>query len=419
MNNLITILAESGISLAIFYIIYLVFLRKDTFFNRNRTFLTLSIILSIIIPLIRIPLNSAPAGLEYFVQMDELLIRANSSTPAEAFSQIVAQNRLLSIYFAGVIIYLLVFFYRVLQLGLWVHKSKKGSYGKIKIIRVKKDISPFSFFNWIFLPENNGKESGKDEIIFHEMIHVKQLHSFDIILSELLIAFQWFNPFAWFYRISLKEIHEYIADSKVIQKGYDSKNYMQLILNEIFGIQYFTMGSYFNNSIIKNRIIMMTKNKSSIFSNLKLLVIPPIMFALILVFSCTKQKESNTLEKLDNSTEQIKTIEANDDAEIFFIVEEMPDFKGKGPDGFREYIGKNLTYPDEAAKKEISGKVFVKFIIETDGSVSNVEVVKGVDPLLDAEAMRVIKASPNWEAGKQRGTKVRVAFTFPINFALQ
>ena len=420
MNNLITILAESGISLAIFYIIYLVFLRKDTFFNRNRTFLTFSIILSVIIPLIRIPLNSGPVAMQYLIQMDELLIRANSSTPAEAFSQIVAQNWLLSIYFAGVIIYLLVFFYRVLQLGLWVHKSEKGSYGKTKIIRVKKDISPFSFFNWIFLPENNGEESGKDEIIFHEMIHVKQLHSFDIILSELLIAFQWFNPFAWFYRISLKEIHEYIADSKVIQKGYDSKNYRQLILNEIFGIQHFPMGSYFNNSIIKNRMIMMTKNKSSILSNLKLLVIPPIMFALILVFSCTKKEENKTnIDEVVVTTKMIQTTEAEPESEIFFVVEEMPDFQGKKIDGFREYIAKNLTYPDEAAKKEISGKVFVKFIIETDGSVSNVEVVKGVDPLLDAEAMRVIKASPNWEAGKQRGTKVRVAFTFPISFALQ
>jgi len=147
---------------------------------------------------------------------------------------------------------------------------------------------------------------------------VKQLHSFDIILTELLIAFQWFNPFAWLYRISLKEIHEYIADSKVLQKGYDSKNYMQLILNEIFGIQYFTMGSYFNNSIIKNRMIMMTKNKSSIFSNLKLLAIPPVVIALMLAFSCTKKEEKKVL-KPDNSTEQIKTIEADDEGEIFLL----------------------------------------------------------------------------------------------------
>ncbi len=172
---------------------------------------------------------------------------------------------------------------------------------------------------------------------------------------------------------------------------------------------------------------MMTKNKSSILSNLKLLVIPPIMFALILVFSCTKKEESKTGMEQDNSIGQIKTIEANDnvtieandDAEVFFIVEEMPDFKGKGPDGFREYLGKNLNYPKIAAENGISGRVFVRFIVEEDGSVSNVTVVKGVDPALDAEAVRVIKNSPNWKPGKQRGQKVRVSFTFPINFALQ
>jgi TonB family protein len=418
MNDLTTILIESGISLAVFYLIYLVFLKKDTYFNRNRTFLTASILLSVIIPLIRIPLSSAPVALEPFIQLDELLIRANSSTPSEALSNIVTQNRLLSVYFAGVVIYLLVFFFRILQLGLWALKYEKGNYGNAKIISVKKDISPFSFFNWIFLPENKENDSGKDEIIFHEMIHVKQLHSFDIILTELLIAFQWFNPFAWLYRISLKEIHEYIADSKVLQKGYDSKNYMQLILNEIFGIQYFTMGSYFNNSIIKNRMIMMTKNKSSIFSNLKLLAIPPVVIALMLAFSCTKKEEKKVL-KPDNSTEQIKTIEADDEGEIFFIVEEMPDFQGKKEDGFRQYIADNLKYPEIAVENGISGKVFIRFIIEKNGSLSHAEVVRGVDPALDAEALRVVKSSPKWKPGKQRGQEVRVSYTFPINFVLQ
>ncbi len=419
MNDLTIILIESGISLAVFYLIYLVFLRKDTFFNRNRTFLTVSILLSVIIPLIRIPLSSAPVGLEPFIRLDEVLIRANSSSPTEAFSNIVTENRLLSIYFAGVIVYLLVFLYRILQLGFWAHKYGKGSFGNAKIIRVRKDISPFSFFNLIFLPESKGNDSGEDEIIYHEMIHVKQLHSFDIILTELLIAFQWFNPFAWLYRISLKEIHEYIADSKVIQKGYDSKNYMQLILNEIFGIQYFTMGSYFNNSIIKNRMIMMTKNKSSILSNLKLLAIPPVVVALMLVFSCTKKEESKDLKTLDNSSEQVKTMEAYDDGELFFIVEEMPDFQGKKEDGFRQYIADNLKYPEIAAENGISGKVYVRFIVEKDGSVSHAEVVRGVDPVLDAEALRVIKESPKWKPGKQRGKKVRVTFTFPISFVLQ
>jgi len=108
-----------------------------------------------------------------------------------------------------------------------------------------------------------------------------------------------------------------------------------------------------------------------------------------------------------------------EEAEIFFIVEDMPSFQGKGQDGFRTWIGNNLQYPEIAAENGISGRVFVKFVVEPDGSISNVSLVRGVDPALDKEAVRVVKASPKWAPGKQRGKPVRVSFTFPINFVLQ
>ncbi len=111
--------------------------------------------------------------------------------------------------------------------------------------------------------------------------------------------------------------------------------------------------------------------------------------------------------------------EEEEEAEIFFIVEDMPGFMGKGQDGFRSWIGQNLRYPEIAAENGISGRVFVQFVVEPNGSVTNVKVVRGVDPALDAEAIRVVKASPKWTPGKQRGKAVRVSFTFPINFVLQ
>ncbi len=127
--------------------------------------------------------------------------------------------------------------------------------------------------------------------------------------------------------------------------------------------------------------------------------------------------------EVDQETEvEIKEYEEEeeaDDAEIFFIVEDMPSFQGKGQDGFRTYIANNLKYPEIAAENGISGKVFVRFVVEPDGSVTHVEVIRGVDPALDAEAVRVVKSSPKWAPGKQRGKPVRVSFTFPISFVLQ
>jgi len=105
--------------------------------------------------------------------------------------------------------------------------------------------------------------------------------------------------------------------------------------------------------------------------------------------------------------------------EVFVIVEDMPSFRGEGQDGFRKYIAQNLNYPEIAAENGISGRVFVQFAVNSSGNVVDAVVVRGVDPALDKEALRVVNSSPKWAPGKQRGKAVKVQFTFPINFVLQ
>ncbi len=109
----------------------------------------------------------------------------------------------------------------------------------------------------------------------------------------------------------------------------------------------------------------------------------------------------------------------SDEGEIFFIVEDMPTFQGKDVNAFRDWVSKHIKYPEIAAENGISGRVFVRFVVEPNGVVDNVTVVRGVDPALDAEAIRVVKSSPKWSPGKQRGKAVRVAYTIPIVFVLQ
>jgi len=124
--------------------------------------------------------------------------------------------------------------------------------------------------------------------------------------------------------------------------------------------------------------------------------------------------QDEDIQIMDYSDEEVV-----DEEPIFTIVEDMPSFQGKGQEGFRVWIIKHMKYPEIAAENGISGRVFVNFVVEPNGSVSNVKVVRGVDPALDAEAVRVIKSSPKWAPGKQRGKAVRVSYTFPINFVLQ
>ncbi|MCK7537596.1 MAG: energy transducer TonB [Marinilabiliales bacterium] len=115
-------------------------------------------------------------------------------------------------------------------------------------------------------------------------------------------------------------------------------------------------------------------------------------------------------------TEEEETV---DEQEIFLVVEDMPTFQGQEKDAFRVYIQQNLKYPVIAQENGISGRVYVSFVVDRDGSLTNVQVVRGVDPSLDKEAVRVVKSSPKWTPGKQRGRAVRVSFTFPIVFQLQ
>lgn len=111
--------------------------------------------------------------------------------------------------------------------------------------------------------------------------------------------------------------------------------------------------------------------------------------------------------------------EEAEEEEVFFIVEDMPSFNGQGMDGFRTYIAQNLRYPEIAAENGISGRVFVQFAVNSKGYVVDAKVVRGVDPALDKEALRVVNSSPKWAPGKQRGKPVKVQFTFPIAFVLQ
>ncbi len=130
----------------------------------------------------------------------------------------------------------------------------------------------------------------------------------------------------------------------------------------------------------------------------------------------TMQDEA-VVEVVEQATEEVE--ETAKEEEVFLIVEEMPSFGTGGANEFRQYIGENLRYPEVAAENGIQGRVFVQFVVEADGRLTNVKVIRGVDPSLDKEAVRVVESSPKWNPGKQRGKPVRVSFTFPIIFVLQ
>jgi len=233
-------------------------------------------------------------------------------------------------------------------------------------------------------------------------------------------------------RKAIKDNHEYIADNEVIKK-YPAGSYLQLLLNQTTKAS-ISYGNCFAYSNLKKRMIMISKKTSGKYSLMRYIPAIITVFILFVSFACSNEvKETTNGNNEDETIVEIKKTEAGttmtqkgksacngeeySDEEIFVVVENMPEFPG-GTKALMEFISNNVKYPVIAQKNGITGRVFVGFVIDKDGSITNVKVLKPVDPALEKEAIRVIKAMPKWKPGTQKGKKAKVSYTIPINFSL-
>lgn len=164
---------------------------------------------------------------------------------------------------------------------------------------------------------------------------------------------------------------------------------------------------------------MMTKSKSNYFAKLKVLLVTPVAFLLVVAF--TVSPVVKTVAQVDKQTQKVEaksqSPQDGDQNELFTVVENMPKFPG-GEEARAKYFAENIKYPEAARKAGVQGTCYVTFVIEEDGSTSNVKVLRGIGGGCDEEAVRVIQSSPKWEPGTQRGKAVRVQFNMPVKFAL-
>lgn len=470
MNNAVNFIIESGVSLALLTVIYVGFLRKETFFKTNRLFLLGSLLFSVVLPLLKFrvfsprPTMLAEITVTPYRNVIEAVTVYSQEFSGSVEQAILSTRIVLFAYLAGVVFFLGRFLFRIAQLMLVIHKNEVRQMKDFKLVTLEKEISPYSFLDFVFVSRTLQQTDGYDRMIAHELEHVKQGHSVDVLILELLTVFQWFNPFMWMLRRSVRENHEYLADRAVLISGVNRGYYKKLLLNQFVGGQ-LVIANNFNYSLIKKRIKMMSKIKSSKLAITKIAFGVVVAAALIVAFAC-EQKESIDVQPMaDNPTvkltlqgEKIKvdgTIEdvakmktlfdedsgfevltdsmgnvfllkkeaklpelLDSDEQVFFIVDDMPEFPG-GEEALRKHIGNAVKYPVVAQENGIQGKVYVSFVVSKDGSVANAKIARGVDPSLDAEALRVVNGLPKWEPGKQRGKAVNVSYTVPINFALQ
>ena len=481
MTSFVNYLLESGISLSLFALVYFLLLRRETFFKVNRWFLLVSIGFSVVLPLLHIPFYAAQSTVlaevtvtPYVNLLSAVTIYGTGFT--KGTEQFVLNYSFIGyVYLFGVVLFASKLLLQMVQIRNLIQQNQVIPEGKINMIILDREISPFSFLNYIFVSKNLQDTKGWEKMLEHERQHIRQGHSVDVLVLEFVAVVQWFNPFFWLFRRALRENHEFLADQAVISHGTTTSWYKQILLNQYVGDQ-IILTNNFNYSLIKTRIKMMSKIKSRKIASFKFLIGFVLAASLVAAFACEQKESIKTdeipattsvtlvadghalqingdaagIDKLksiiaesddyelttDSSTGQLKIANKNNKVgevvvvaygteksatvqdDVFMIVENMPEFPG-GDLALRKFIAQSVKYPVIAQEKGIQGKVFVTFVVEKDGSVGDVKIARGVDPSLDQEALRVVGLLSGWTPGKQKGEAVRVSYTIPINFALQ
>lgn len=431
MNALLIYLVEVSICLGISLVIYRVLLSGLTFFSWNRSILLGLLVLSGLIPLLS--LDFFYLGSE-ITEMTLPVFQVGDQVAEVGSSWFSWSQLLIGVYLVGVFFTAtrLIFGFMVSQRQ--IGKAKKIYYNK-HYIAIHPEFVPASFFDYILMPEFNPENPEQKQIILHESMHVRLYHSWDLLLLNFAKVFFWFNPLIYLFENSLREVHEYQADQGVTF-SYGPKEYATLLLNLITAKPGWQFMNNFNQFQTKKRIMMMAKSQSAHWQKLRFLTLIPVIGLLLLVFSCEKEDMAPQLTNVidfneileipdpvvnqevvpnENPVNQPQSAQRAD--QVFDVVEQQPNPEG-GMSGWNQYLAKNLQYPAQAQQMGIEGTVIVVFEIQKDGSIRNVEILRGIGGGADEEAIRVVQNAPSWEPGRQRGRAVNTRMRLPIRFKL-
>lgn len=541
MGTFLVYILKSSLCLALFYLFYRLLLSKETFHRFNRIALLGVMLISCLLPLVRVTVDRATVvnTSVMLVEEDMLMYPWEMQTVVQEEAAFPWREWLVAVYLLGIFFFLLRNLWSLVRMLYLIRHSRcRQMENGICLVIHQAGFAPFSWMKYIVISQTDLDENGTD-ILIHEEAHIRNRHSLDLLLVELCVWLQWFNPAAWLLKQELQNVHEYEADEAVLRQGIDAKRYQMLLIKKAVGARLYSIANSFNHSSLKKRITMMIRKKSNPWARAKYLYVLPLAAVTVAAFARPEISEpldeissvkvndlsaitgNNSPENLSvasnsaadvtlkmkvtdqtgspivgasvlivNSTsgtltdlegnftlkvgddqrisvsyigmksvelsvkecleKQIKEVRLTSDAdsgpqltvvsqssesasqkapqhnttsepqnteEVFMVVENMPEFPG-GLNACLKFLADHVAYPKEAVEKKIQGRVIVQFVVMKDGSIANARVIRSVDPLLDAEALRVIGLMPKWKPGTQRGQAVNVKFTMPITFRL-
>ena len=438
---MIDFLIKSSLSLGLLLGFYHLVLKPENSANFNRFFLLFSLIFSLVIPFLNFKIAAEVIQKPEVFATPQIILNPVLITQKTDYWQITV----ISIYTIVALFLVYRFAKNSYQILSKIKTSKKVSFQKATLVLLPDSVLPHSFLNYIFLSETSySSQNITTQLFEHELAHVTQKHTLDILIIEVLKTIFWFNPIFWMYKKAIQLNHEFLADQKVVSKFTDVANYQMQLLSFSKIEQNHLLTSNINYSITKKRFLMMTKKSNQKLLFFKKVAVLPLLAAL-LFFTCfesvaqvkkkvIKKQKNSTFKKVVSlpKTSPQKTIVVNNLKDII-PVEPQKSIEEKlrtvdyvfntsevetssqpvgGFDTFFKFIGNNYKVPEEEG---LRGRVYISFIVENDGSLSNFKILRDIGFGTGAEAIRVLKLAPKWNPAKIKDKSVRCSYALPIS----
>ena len=392
---MILFLLKSSTLLVVFFMFYKLLLQTEKTFFFNRLYLILTMIASVIIPTINFSAFSLSSKA---ILLQKLIISGTENIveiPADHFN-----FRLVfwGFYFFGLSYFAVKFIVNLYSILKIIHKNQKLKSGKQTFVLVENQLIPYTFMSYIFIEKSDFLQKKiPAEIISHEKTHARQWHSFDVLIVELFKIVFWFNPIFNFFKKAIQLNHEFLADQKTLDEHQNIVLYQNILLQYSQFVSPSKLASSFNFSITKKRFVMMTTTSKSNNLIFKKLLVMPLFLLTFMCFSNQSFSQSETART---------SLGANG---------VQPQYPG-GIAKFYQYVMKNVVMPKNVIG---SGKVQMTFVVEKDGSLSDIKSVKATSGAFVNPFINLLKKSPKWIPGKVNGKAVRVAYRLPISIVVQ
>ena len=418
--------------LGLFYFLYSVLMKNKKSFRWNRFYLVMTAILSVILPFLngvrfktgqQVVQNSKSLA----ITLDTIEVYATSVNAVEIdYSKIIFGIYMIGLLWGLLRIALGYFVIRRIKQGATIEDCD----GKTVFFHPQIE-SPFSFGRDIFIPDVFKGKPVLVSILHHESVHVDRMHSRDKLLIAVLQSLYWYNPFVYLYHKELELIHEFEAD-EISAGQISTDDYVENILQAVRYYQTPTLlVNHFFHHPLKTIITMLYKQPNRAVLQKYLLAFFTSIVCLLTLYlqGRAQHKKSRPLYTIDNRVSDTIAVEDPVTGKVDLVIAKrepdtlyesadiMPEFNG-GDDRLIQYLSKEMRYPSDEARKNISGKVIVGFTVNKDGMVKNVEVIKyppnGEN--LAKQAKRVVEVMPKWKPGTLEGRPVSVKYTLPVDF---